>query len=799
MARGELGGEDEGAARPVAVVGLGVPAPALHSVLRFFSLIPPGTGAAFVILSEPAEALDLSALLKMLDGAGGPPARIPRDGDRLEPDQLPVAPVGVMATLEGGRLRLSPPEEAPGRRGTVDTFPVSLAEQQGESAVGIILATLRNAGGLGIARQVERVVERHAPAYVVVDDEYLVLNFSGRTGPYLDPSAGTASLNLLNLVHRDLRLDLRAALHRAAAERRPARVAPVRLGPDEDARRVGLTVEPLGESAEEPASFVVLFHDQRSDAAFPPEEPALDPAVLRDELVHRLESELAVTRDRLRATIEELESTNEELQSANEKLQTVNGELAHANSDLKNLLESTPIATIFLDNDLRVRNFTPSVSEAFHLIEGDLGRPITHIASRMPYPELEEDVRRVLRTLSTTEREIGLPEGGRFLVRVLPYRSVDNLVLGTVLTFLDITATTAAQAARRTAEGRARLATAAARIVIWELDVASGRFTHSDGFETAFTFLPPPSLAALLATTHRDDRARLSGALDDATGGVGAPLDIEVRILAPAGEVWVHLSGTRTGGVMLGVMQDVDERRRGEAKQFLLLAELQHRVKNILGVVRSITSRSLAGAESLQEFATRFSGRIDALGRTQSVLANRGTEGVALEALVRDELAASLGPDGRQLDISGPPILLKDRAAEVFALGVHELTTNALKHGALSLPGGRLVVRWRIVNTSGGGRLALEWREHGVRIQAGMPVRTGFGRALIERGLPYDLGAATSLDFEPGGVRCTMELPLGPRVIALDGAPARSGNGHDKAAESAPGSAPGNAGENNSP
>ena len=652
-----------------------------------------------------------------------------------------------------------------------------------------------------LAKRAERLAERYAPAYVVIDEDHQVLNFSGRTGPFLDPSSGAANLNLLNLVHRDLRLDLRAALHRAGAERRPARVAPVQMGSEGDARRVGMTVEPLSEGLDGPANFVVLFHDHGSEAADAADAITLNPAMLRDEHVTRLEGELSVARDRLRATIEELESTNEELkssneeyqsineelqsaneeletskeelQSVNEELQTVNGvlahrigELAHANGDLKNLLESTQIATLFLDNDLRVRSFTPSMSEVFHLIEGDLGRPITHIASRVPYPELDEDVRRVLRTLSTVEREIGLSDGGRYLVRVLPYRSVDNFIAGTVLTFLDITATTVAQAARQAAEGRTRLATSAARIIIWELDLPSGGLTHSEGFETAFTFAPPPTMAALIAAAHPADRQRLSAALG-ATGENGVPLDIELRIMAPPGEVWVRLTGTRTGDTVLGVLQDVDERRRSEAKQVLLMTELQHRVKNILGVVRSITRRSLEGADSLEDFAGRFSGRLDALARTQGVLASHGTEGVMLEQLVRDELAAGRGRDSNEIEISGPPILLKDRAAEVFALGVHELTTNAVKHGALSKPEGRLVVGWRIMNTSDGRRLALEWQEHGVALRE-KPARTGFGRRLIERGLPYDLGAITSLEFGPDGVRCTMELPLGPRVIALN-------------------------------
>ncbi|MBR0645399.1 methyltransferase [Roseomonas hellenica] len=249
-----------------------------------------------------------------------------------------------------------------------------------------------------LGKRAERLVERYAPAYVITDEDLMVLNFSGRTGPFLDPSNGAANLNLLNLVHRDLRLDLRAALHKTATERKPIRVLPLRMGMDGEARRVGLTVEPLTESPQDPLHFVVLFHDYGPDHTADREDAPRDPAVLRDELVQRLEAELRLTKERLQATIEELESTNEELkssneeyqsineelqsaneeletskeelQSVNEELQTVNGELAHrvgelarTNSDLKNLLESTQIATLFLDNDLRVKNFTPSMSE----------------------------------------------------------------------------------------------------------------------------------------------------------------------------------------------------------------------------------------------------------------------------------------------------------------------------------------------------------------------------------------------------------------------------------------------------
>ncbi len=257
-------------------------------------------------------------------------------------------------------------------------------------------------------RQVDAVAERYAPAYVVVDDQGDVLHFSGRTGRFLEPVAGTASLNIINLVHRDLRVDLRTALQRAAADGQRVELPRLVLHQEDRTFGINLIVEPIG--AGDATSLMVLFQD-----ASPVAEDGGRAERLEDnEQVERLEAELRLTRDRLQATIEELESTNEELkssneeyqsineelqsaneemetskeelQSVNEELQTVNGELAHrvaelgrSNSDLKNLLEATQIATLFLDNDLRVRSFTPTATEIFHLLETDVGRPLDHV------------------------------------------------------------------------------------------------------------------------------------------------------------------------------------------------------------------------------------------------------------------------------------------------------------------------------------------------------------------------------------------------------------------------------------
>ncbi|HEY7382225.1 MAG TPA: CheR family methyltransferase [Beijerinckiaceae bacterium] len=538
----------------------------------------------------------------------------------------------------------------------------------------------------GLARRAERVVERHSPAYVVTDDDFQVLHFSGRTGRYIEPTAGAASLDLVSLVHRDLRLELRATLMKAAERNEPTRLDKVRIGVNGSRMLVDIVVEPFRETPEARRHFVVIFKDGETLSGDDPEVPPA-PAQFRDEHVQRLEGELRMMRERLQATIEELESTNEELkssneeyqslneelqsaneeletsreelQSVNEELTTVNSELAHrvqdltrATSDLKNFLESTQIATLFLDNDLRVMNFTPAVTEIFHLVETDAGRPIVHIKSRIAFEELHDDIRRVMRTLGSVEREMSNPTTGtRYIVRILPYRSVDNFIAGVVLTFVDVTPIT-----------------------------------------------------------------------------------------------------------------------RAEERQKLLLAELQHRVRNTLAVVRSIARRTAETSDTVEDYAMHLDGRLNAFARTQAFVTRNPAAGVDLETLVAEELVSYHAHEGEQVSIAGPPVRLSAKAAETFALAVHELATNAVKYGALSTENGRIAVEWSVDGKGPDPNLTFTWTESGLVLDGTAPRRRGFGTELLERTLAYELGAETKLSYDRDGLHCTIDIPLTDRIaMAMNG------------------------------
>lgn len=656
----------------------------------------------------------------------------------------------------------------------------------------------------GIAKRAERVAERYAPAYIIVDDQSEVLHFSGRTGRYLEPATGSANLNLLSLVHRDLRLDLRSSLLKAATEHMGVKTERIVMGLNGNRVGVSLAVEPLPNSPGEPQAFVVLFQDAEIAEGEKINDNA-NSSVMRDKHVQRIEAELQLAEEKLQATIEELESTNEELkssneeyqsineelqsanaeleaskeelQSVNEELQTVNGELAHrmhelarANSDLKNLFESTQIATIFLDNEFRVKSFTPPVAEIFHLIDSEVGRPIVHIAPRIAYDDLQEDVSKVLRTLHTVEREVeDAASARRYLVRVLPYRSIENFIAGVVLTFMDVTATARAERALGESEERFRnIAQTVPAFLFIATPALEWEYVNPPFYQYTGLAEGEAMGSNWFSVLHPDDAHSIRRRMTQSSQ-TGAAFESEFRLRSAKGTYQWFLGRaeaiTSSDGMIsrwFGGCINIHARKTAEDRQQLLLVELQHRVKNILAVVRSLAHRTGEKAETLEDFRSHFDGRLSAMGRTQNILARTAEEGVDLGELVHDEL---VGHGADQVDVQGAEIKLKPKPAETLSLAIHELATNAVKYGALSTHSGRIEISWNVDDRTGNPRLLFEWRESGVPVMDQEPLRNGFGRELIERGLPYELKANTALEFRRGGIRCVIEVPLNDRII----------------------------------
>lgn len=242
----------------------------------------------------------------------------------------------------------------------------------------------------------------------------------------------------------------------------------------------------------------------------------------------------------------------------------------------------------------------------------------------------------------------------------------------------------------------------------------------------------------------------------------------EYRIVRPGGDirsiearVFVSYNGDGRPQRVVGVDIDVTERKRTEDHQRMLAAELDHRVKNVLAVVSAVAAQTRDASSSMDHFVAAFHGRIQAMASTHELLSGRRWQGIPLKELFRRQLAPYSTYDN--MSIGGPEVLLLAEAGQALALVIHELTTNAAKHGALSTRAGLVTVRWRFADAS--GRLIIEWQEAG-RSASGTPGRPGYGTSVIRQLLPYELDGVVEFAITATEVRCRIEIPV--RWIAAD-------------------------------
>jgi two-component system CheB/CheR fusion protein len=326
----------------------------------------------------------------------------------------------------------------------------------------------------------QALLQQVAPAAALVSSNGDILYLHGRTGLYLEPAPGEAGVNnVLKMAREGLRRDLAAALHRASANHEIVRFHNLQVKTNGDVTATDLTVRPVtpspSENAEAPLYLIVL------DQAQPLEQAARQPGAVApasetdsDARIASLQQELRAKEEYLQTTNEELETANEELKSSNEEMQSVNEELqstneeletskeelqsvneelatvnaelqtkvadlTRANNDMNNLLAGTGIATVFVDHSLHILRFTPAATRIINLIQSDIGRPVGHLVSNLVgYDSLSADTQAVLDSLVPKEMEVRTKGGVWYAMRILPYRTLDNVIEGAVITFVDI-------------------------------------------------------------------------------------------------------------------------------------------------------------------------------------------------------------------------------------------------------------------------------------------------------------------------------------------------------------------------
>lgn len=317
------------------------------------------------------------------------------------------------------------------------------------------------------------LLDFYGPPSVVVTSQGDIIYVNGRTGKYLEPASGKVNLNVFAMAREGLREELRLVLNRAAKQTAAVTQGGVTVKSNGSVSTISLTVRPLVEPAELRGMFLIVFEEnslepsvaaaggiaEASATAKPASEVEAELRRTRERLQSVVE-EMQAAQEELRSTNEELQSNNEELQSTNEELtsskeelqslneemQTVNAELqakieelSQSNSDMKNLLNGTQIATVFLDGDLSIKRFTVPASQVINLAPSDVGRPISHFTTNLKYERLVHDARDVLETLVPKDVQVQARDGRWYNMRVLPYRTADNVIDGVVITFVDTT------------------------------------------------------------------------------------------------------------------------------------------------------------------------------------------------------------------------------------------------------------------------------------------------------------------------------------------------------------------------
>jgi two-component system, chemotaxis family, CheB/CheR fusion protein len=328
-----------------------------------------------------------------------------------------------------------------------------------------------------VEKEVDRVLmNRFVPASIVVNEEMEIVHFRGKTGPYLEPAVGHPTFSLAKMAREGLLVDLRAAIARARKENGTVRREGVRVQSDGHAREVNLEVTPLRGPEAGERYYIVVFQDVMSPAARSRAEKkkvlkardgvSRENAELKSELEHLREQfqslieehettseefksaneevlsaneELQSTNEELETAKEELQSTNEELTTLNEELQNRNVELTAANNDLLNLLGNVTVPVVIVDQDLRIRRFTPPAQSLLNLLPGDVGRRLTEIRPNVDLEDLGKFARETIDNVTPCEREVQASENGAwYLMRVRPYKTWDNKIDGAVISFQDI-------------------------------------------------------------------------------------------------------------------------------------------------------------------------------------------------------------------------------------------------------------------------------------------------------------------------------------------------------------------------
>lgn len=593
---------------------------------------------------------------------------------------------------------------------------------------------------LPLRELMEQALLNHiAPASALVHASGDLVYLYGRTGMYLEPTAGEAGVqNILNMARDGLRPGLSTALRQAVTSHLPGVAPNLRVKTNGHFTQVNVSVHPLASAS--PGALAAPLYLILLEEAPPPAvaaRTAADPGVATaseaQSQIQALTQELRAKDEYLRSTHEELESSNEELKSSNEEMQSVNEELQSTNeeletskeelqsvneelatvntelqsklidlsrsySDMNNLLAGTDIATVFVDFQLRILRFTPTATSIINLIASDLGRPVAHIVSNLlGYTALVADTQAVLATLIPKEADVQTLDGQWYTLRIMPYRTLNNVIEGAVITFVNITDIVKTRAALARAHAELESANEMlertgqmAKVGGWEMDLVTKVVTYSKEttriHEIDYPFVPPKLSQG--NACYSPEAWAIVRAAGQTTIALGTPYDLELPFITAKGRaIWVRVQGFAVQDKgktvkLRGTIQDITERKNTDealckANRLLRLAVVVRDAHDAI-TVQDLTGRTLAWNPG----AVRLYGWTEAQALAMNVherIPENKREG-ALDRLTRLSRAEVLEPDltqrltatGAVLDVSIISTALLNETGTLYAIATTE-------------------------------------------------------------------------------------------------------------------------------
>ncbi len=681
----------------------------------------------------------------------------------------------------------------------------------------------------------DSLLETFMPAALLFDQQYRLQHVFGDAGRFLQYTSGRVSPDVLEQLDLKVRLGVTAAVRQAHSTGKPIKLRAVPLSTSKGQERVTLTVHPVRNRRADSSDLLITFETLPDR----PPEVVLDDGfevnpsserhvqALESELRHAKENmqalveeletsneELQASNEELVASNEELQSTNEELHSVNEELYTVNAEhqrkiqqLVELTNDMENLLHSTQVHTVFLDQELRIRKFTPGVSEVFHLLPADIGRPLDSFSQRIDRPALLEELRRVLKTGEVVEGEVESASGRWFLLRLLPYES-DGQTCGVLLTLVNIDRLKHAESDLSVSQQRFMRAAEASHDGIWDWpDMSQNEMWWSDNCYRLLGYEPgdfPPKYSEWVSRVHPDDQTRMR-AVTTPSCFVAAHNDFEYRLIHRSGEArWFrHRAVIDTDDEgrpcrMIGSVSEIHNLKAAELEarerirqrdQFL--ATLSHELRNPLGVIANAVRR-LQGYEQLDAFERDIVTSVERQTAHMTALLEdlldvaRVTEGkidlqqrhVRLDEVISGavELVRVLIDEREQnleLDLPDEPVWVSGNAVRLRQV-IGNLLANACKY---SPPGETLRLTLEsLAPANGRGGAGLPSEESPARRQAGSG-RSAVIRVMDRgRGIPSEMldqifepfeQLSTTIDRNNGGLG--LGLTLARSLVGLHG------------------------------